>query len=110
MQVLTRVSSFDTLRNICASSRSYNEICKKEKSKIIAHVIFNKHGKNAFGGLSEWNAKYIGDIGIVKRLLQLGADIHAKDDNVLQYSAENGQLEMVKYLVEKGADIHARDD
>jgi len=32
-----------------------------------------------------------------------GADIHAKNEAALRFTAYNGQLDVVKYLVEKGA-------
>ncbi|MHA1353556.1 MAG: ankyrin repeat domain-containing protein, partial [Candidatus Heimdallarchaeota archaeon] len=51
-----------------------------------------------------------GHIDVVKYLVEHGADIHAEDDHAIQLSAENGNLKIVKYLVEHGADIHAEDD
>jgi len=55
-------------------------------------------------------ASQLGELGLVKWLLQKGADIHANDDKALRYAALNGYLEAVKYLVDHGADIHATDD
>ncbi len=46
----------------------------------------------------------------VKRLHQMGADIHAGDDYELRWAAMHGHLKLVEYLVECGADIHAEDD
>jgi hypothetical protein len=51
-----------------------------------------------------------GHLEVVKYLVELGANIHAQDDYALRYASSNGQLEVVKYLVELGANIHARDD
>ena len=51
-----------------------------------------------------------GDLDIVKRLVESGADIHSKDDQALSIAAMFGHLEVVKYLVEVGADIHSEDD
>ena len=47
---------------------------------------------------------------IVKFLVENGANIHAQDDEALVLSSENGHLEIVKFLVENGANIHAQDD
>jgi ankyrin repeat protein len=47
---------------------------------------------------------------VVKYLVEQGADIHAKNDGALKWSAAKGCLEVVKYLVEQGADIHSEDE
>jgi len=39
-----------------------------------------------------------------------GADIHAGDNFSLIYASGHGHLPVVKYLIEKGANIHARND
>ena len=52
----------------------------------------------------------LASVETIKMLVEKGADIHAKDDYALSYSAGNGHLEIVKYLIEKGANIHARYD
>ncbi len=54
-----------------------------------------------------------GDVAVIKRHLDDGADINAKN-RMLQYTplhgaARNGRLEVVKLLVEKGADIDAKE-
>ena len=51
-----------------------------------------------------------GLLKIVKYLVDNGADIHAKDDLVLQVAIENGHLEIVQYLVSKGVNIHVYYD
>jgi hypothetical protein len=45
-------------------------------------------------------------MGIVKYLVDKGANIHDFDDYALLWSAANGHLEIVEYLVEKGANVH----
>ena len=51
-----------------------------------------------------------GCLDVVKYLIEQGANIHAKNDEALWWAAEKGHLEIVKYLVEQGANIHAKND
>lgn len=51
----------------------------------------------------------IGNLEILKKAVEQGANIHAKDDEALRNAAFYGHLEMVKYLVEHGADVHAEN-
>ena len=54
-----------------------------------------------------------GHFGMVKYLLENGADINSKDkdsNTALVFSSENGNLEIVKYLVENGADVNSMDE
>ena len=51
-----------------------------------------------------------GDFETAKKAMDAGADIHAMEDYSLRNSAKNGHLEVVKYLVEKGANIYAKDE
>ena len=48
--------------------------------------------------------------GVIKKLIEEGANIHAGNDNVLKWASAYGHLDIVKFLVEKGADIHTRND
>ncbi len=54
-----------------------------------------------------------GNWTLVKKLIEQGADLQAKNNNgwtVLHYAAWNGHLDTVKWLVEKGADLQAKDN
>lgn len=53
-----------------------------------------------------WAARR-GHLGLVKVLLELGADIHIEDEIALRWAAANGHTEVVKLLVESGANIQA---
>ena len=53
------------------------------------------------------NASSHGYIGIVKHLVECGADIHAKEGKAIRNAASQGHLEVVEYLSDQGADIHA---
>ena len=55
-------------------------------------------------------ASEFGHTEIVKLLLDRGADIHAQNDWVLRWASENGHTETVKLLLDRGADIHADND
>lgn len=60
------------------------------------------------------NAAYRGNIAEIKELLDIGADVNAKDgwngDTALMRAAEKGHTETVKLLIAKGADVNAIDD
>jgi len=47
---------------------------------------------------------------VVKYLVEMGANIHARDGYSLHCASEMGHLEVVKYFVETGANIHADND
>lgn len=51
----------------------------------------------------------IGNLDIVKYLVEHGADIHIAHDVSLRTASEHGYLDIVKYLVEKGANINDVD-
>jgi ankyrin repeat protein len=53
-----------------------------------------------------------GDIWYVKRHLDKGSDVNAKDENgvtPLHYAAEGGYNEIVELLIDKGANVNAKD-
>ena len=54
-----------------------------------------------------------GDFAEVKRLIEEGVDINARDNEghtTLMYAAGYGHTEVAKLLIEEGADINARDN
>jgi ankyrin repeat protein len=54
-----------------------------------------------------------GDIWYVKRHLDKGSDVNAKDEDgvtPLQYAAEGGYNEIVELLIDKGANVNAKND
>ncbi|MDH5680971.1 MAG: ankyrin repeat domain-containing protein, partial [Spirochaetota bacterium] len=58
-------------------------------------------------------AAYQGKLQEVKRLIQKGADVNARDshkDTALHSAAQGGKLEVVKYLLKKGADVNAKNN
>ena len=56
------------------------------------------------------SASFDGHLEVVKYLVRLGADVRANDDYALKWSSTYGHLEVVKYLVEQGANVRAEDD
>ncbi len=53
-----------------------------------------------------------GNVGMVRRLLDKGADINAKSPygaTPLYFAASNGHLEVVRLLLERGADVNAKE-
>jgi len=55
-------------------------------------------------------AAEIGDLELVKLLIEQGADVKANNNYALRYASENGHLEVVKLLIEHGADVKAYDN
>ncbi len=51
-----------------------------------------------------------GHLDIVKYLVSEGANIRARDDIALMYASSGGHIDVVKYLVSNGANIHTKDD
>lgn len=57
-------------------------------------------------------ASYDGQTAIIELLIELGADVNAKESNgrtPLHHAANNGHLEVIELLVRCGADLEASD-
>ena len=80
----------------------------KKVKKISAKKSTQKGGTD-LNKLLKYSSKK-GDFESVKRLVELGANIHTEYDQPLVLSSKNGHLEIVKFLVENGANIRARND
>jgi hypothetical protein len=60
-----------------------------------------------------FNAVESGDYDEVKRLVEAGADVNAKDNygyTALMLATQQGHTEVIKLLIEAGADVGARDN
>ncbi|MGC9057983.1 MAG: ankyrin repeat domain-containing protein [Candidatus Micrarchaeia archaeon] len=54
-----------------------------------------------------------GDLARIKELLNMGADVNAKDNDgetPAHWATRNGHLEPLKVLIENGADVNAKDN
>lgn len=51
-----------------------------------------------------------GSLERVKALVDLGVNLHAREDFALRWASHLGHLELVQHLVDRGANIHARDN
>lgn len=108
LEILLKLDNFKDLKKLCSTSKYLNKVCKREKSKIIANIFFNKYGENAFG--EDAVLDKLDDLKMINVLIKLNADIHVKNNIPLLYSAESGNFEAVKLLVKNGADIHVEND
>jgi ankyrin repeat protein len=77
---------------------------------IVKHLIEIGADIHANNNEALCQSAAFGHLDIVKYLIESGADIHVNNDMALRMSSKYGFLEIVKYLVEKGADIHAEND
>jgi len=86
------------------------DISKAEKLLVDLRVP-NARDRNGVS-LLHW-ATFIGHAGIVRSLIEKGADVNIKDRSgktPLHYAAKIGDTIIAKLLLEKGADINARDE
>ena len=51
-----------------------------------------------------------GDVMSVKNMVLKGADIHMDEEAPLRIAAEWGYLDITQFFIELGADIHVRND
>ena len=56
-----------------------------------------------------WLAVSFGDLSKAKDTLKKGADINAKNGDILWTASSKGDLEMVKELIKKGANVNIND-
>lgn len=52
----------------------------------------------------------VGDLDGIKRTLDIGANVHFRDDAAFRVASRCGQVEAVKLLLEKGAHVHVMRD
>ena len=90
----------------------------KRLEKIISlgcHYMVMKIMLNNNESIKNVNDQFIkaskyGYIEVIKLLIDLGADIHAEDDQAIINASWEGHLSVVKLLIKLGANIHAQDN
>ena len=99
---IVRDGDLEQLKKMLNSKDHNDEQLKKmvnsKDQEILQTTPLHKAARNG-GGLE-----------MVKILIQMGADIEAKDDNEanpFHYSVFYGKIHVAEYLIKKGADVHA---
>ncbi len=121
------------LVNVCQTNKKANILC--DDQVFWMNRVFNRFGYVGGDVLRKnkkdrtWSEYYIKDLRKINKdnaydylssgsrngrldkvmiSLNLGADIHVRDNSALRYASGGGHLEVVKYLIENGANISAR--
>lgn len=83
-----------------------------EKDKFESVVVLLELGANvhAKNDSALRMAVMNGHLEVVRELLKAGADVHVENDRMLREAAANGYLEIVRELLKAGADVHASND
>jgi ankyrin repeat protein len=74
-------------------------------------LMRDEANENVAGRTPLMLAAFRGDLAAVGRLLELGADVNARDrdgDTALMFAAFKGHEPVVALLLRRGADVHAR--
>ena len=71
--------------------------------RLIHNYIYSKN--DALISASE-----CGNLEVVKYLVEMRADITAKNNEAVRFAIENAHLPVLKYLVEHGADMNVQDN
>jgi ankyrin repeat protein len=92
----------------------FNYACNMKLPVKILEAMANKIGLNyIFEQYDDFDTFTIAiinnNLALVKRLVQLGADIHAQDELPLVTACDMGYQKIVEYLVEQGANINFVD-
>jgi hypothetical protein len=87
-----------------------NEIKMIDIKGVIKIILNNGADIHANGEYVLQHSSYEGYLDIVECLIKYGADIHADNDYALSLASCNGKIDVVKCLLSHGADIHASND
>lgn len=103
---------FQLDKAIVTASFAVTHKMKELFGKIAGQVNFGVEDSYSFYELHDRlsYASYEGDTKMMKKYLEMGADIHQWGDEALYRACESGSIEAVKFLLEKGADPKARND
>jgi ankyrin repeat protein len=134
LEVLKKSKSWRDISYVCSLNNTIREICMIHKNVIIAHVLFNKFGKNALSQDQYWeigtntettqelvnlgvninddemfHAAQLGLVDIIRIFHNNGGNIRAQDDHMLTIAARDGHINLVIYLLDNGADPRVND-
>ncbi|MDD3596666.1 ankyrin repeat domain-containing protein [Sulfuricurvum sp.] len=102
---------FQLDKAIVTASFAVTQKMKELFGKIAGQVNFGVEDSYSFYELHDRlsYASYEGDLEMMKKYLEMGADVHQWGDEALYRACESGRLEAVKFLLEIGADPKARN-
>jgi len=90
------------------SAKRADELIKIREMLLMSPIIAIPEN---IGGTPLMYAAYIGNIEVIKLLIEKGADVNARNNHngtALMLAAQRGDLVLVKLLIEKGADPRVR--
>jgi ankyrin repeat protein len=109
VNIEAKSKSGDTLLTYCVRFAEHHVAAVLENGANVETLVTSPWGEKR-------NALHIaassGDKGVVRLLLERGADIHARTDNgatALMHAAYMGQESVAQLLLDKGVNLHARD-
>ncbi len=108
-KLFNKEQEFERYSSVLSSYKNLT-IGKEELISIINKDEIFVNAKDIDGNTVLRQVAGSGNLEVVLKLLEKGADINAKNDvgaTALMQAASNGKLEIVEKLLEKGADIHA---
>ncbi|MCL4432408.1 MAG: ankyrin repeat domain-containing protein [Epsilonproteobacteria bacterium] len=102
---------FQLDKAIVTASFAVTQKMKELFGKIAGQVNFGVEDSYSFYELHDRlsYASYEGDLEMMKKYLEMGADVHQWGDEALYRACESGRTEAVRFLLEKGADPKARN-
>jgi ankyrin repeat protein len=89
----------------CENDFVFNISCGHNKPEIAKYVISLASGSDLEYYINEAlvNFAHCGDIQFVQEMIDMGGDIHYKNNEAVNWCCGFGKIEMVKYLLRNGA-------
>jgi pectate lyase len=90
---------------------SFFDMAYRNKAEVIDNLIYSQNRSPL--PMSFQEAAAIGDMNLVRSLIETGIDIEGREDTnrktALHHAALNGHKNVVEYLLDNGADVDAKD-
>ena len=99
--------SYNTNIKLCFKNR-IGELISYGCAYLVMKIMLNNDGFICNINEQFIRASLCGYLDIVKLLIELGADIHTRNNQAIINASRRGHLPVVKLLIESGADIHAQ--